>query len=177
MAKKRLMVGEETLIISEEALRKKIYIIRGQRVMLDYDLAEIYGYETKAFNRQVKNNKEKFEGEDFMFQLNRNEANNILRCKNCTLMCEIEGFSRCQNGTLKTKSDSLMSKNLISNDLRCKNYTSKIINDHLISQNMIPDDLRSKNLTLKNQGSGSNIKYLPYVFAEQVIYMLMAIPR
>jgi len=47
--------------------QEKIYLIRGQKVMLDADLAEIYGYETKNFNRQVKNNIEKFEGEDFMF--------------------------------------------------------------------------------------------------------------
>ncbi len=51
--------------------------------MLDADLAEIYGYETKNFNRQVKNNIEKFEGEDFMFQLTENEFAN-LRCKNFT---------------------------------------------------------------------------------------------
>ena len=38
----------------------KIYLVRGQKVMLDADLAEIYGYETRYLNRQVKNNKEKF---------------------------------------------------------------------------------------------------------------------
>ena len=52
--------------------------------MLDADLAEIYGYETKAFNRQVKNNIEKFDG-DFRLQLTKEEYNEILRCKNCTL--------------------------------------------------------------------------------------------
>ena len=50
---------------------------------LDTDLAEIYGYGTKSFNRQVKNNIGKFEGEDFMFQLTENEFEN-LRCKNFT---------------------------------------------------------------------------------------------
>ena len=59
-----------------------IYNIRGIRVMLDVDLAKIYGYTTKAFNRQVKNNIEKFE-QDFMFQLTDEECE-ILRCKNCT---------------------------------------------------------------------------------------------
>ena len=44
----------------------RIYMIRGQKVMLDADLAEIYGYTTKALNQQVQRNKEKFEGEDFM---------------------------------------------------------------------------------------------------------------
>ena len=55
------------------------------KFMLDVDLAEIYGYETKSFNRQVKNNKEKFEGDDFMFQLTDEELDGLLRCKNCTL--------------------------------------------------------------------------------------------
>ena len=50
--------------------------------MLDMDLAQIYGYSTKDFNRQVKNNIEKFE-QDFMFQLSDEECE-ILRCKNST---------------------------------------------------------------------------------------------
>lgn len=52
--------------------------------MLDFDLAEIYGYETKNFNRQVKNNAAKFEGEQFMFLLTREEADELSRCKNFT---------------------------------------------------------------------------------------------
>ena len=44
---------DEMLIVSQESLVKKIYIIRGQKVMLDFELAEIYGYETKRFNEQV----------------------------------------------------------------------------------------------------------------------------
>ena len=50
--------------------------------MLDMDLVKIYGYSTKDFNRQVKNNIEKFE-QDFMFQLTDEECE-ILRCKNST---------------------------------------------------------------------------------------------
>lgn len=46
----------EVGIVSEEVIHNKIYNVRGYRVMLDVDLAEIYGYETKNFNRQVKNN-------------------------------------------------------------------------------------------------------------------------
>lgn len=81
--------------------------------MLDADLAEIYGHETKNFNRQVKNNIEKFEGEDFMFQLTSEEILELSRCKNFTL----------------------------------------------------------------NRGTGSNIKYNPYAFIEQRIYMLMTVLR
>ncbi|MBR1582751.1 MAG: ORF6N domain-containing protein [Spirochaetales bacterium] len=56
------------LEITEEVLKTKILIIRGQQVMLDSDLAEIYGYTTKAFNQQVRNNLGKFD-DDFRFQL------------------------------------------------------------------------------------------------------------
>ena len=95
-------------------IENKILVIRDQQVMLDRDLAEIYGYETKNFNRQVKNNIEKFD-EDFMFQLTKDESNTISRCKNFTLN--------------------------------------------------------------EKDGRGSNIKYLPYVFTEQGIYMLMTVLR
>ena len=75
--------NKEIVIVDDKKIKDKIYLIRGQKVMLDADLAEIYGYETKNFNRQVKNNIEKFEGEDFMFQLTEDEFAN-LRCKNFT---------------------------------------------------------------------------------------------
>ena len=75
--------NKEIVIVDDKTIQEKIYFIREQKVMLDADLAEIYGYETKNFNRQVKNNIEKFEGEDFMFQLTENEFEN-LRCKNFT---------------------------------------------------------------------------------------------
>ena len=58
-------------------------MMRGQKVMLDFDLARIYGYETKNFNRQVKNNIEKFDN-DFMFELTKDEWARIMRCKNFT---------------------------------------------------------------------------------------------
>lgn len=62
--------------------------------MLDSDLAEIYGYETKDFNRQVKNNKEKFDEEDFMFQLTKVEYQN-LRCKNFSNMAADDKEGSC----------------------------------------------------------------------------------
>jgi phage regulator Rha-like protein len=64
-------------------IKDKIYVIRGVQVMLDSDLAAIYGYETKNLNRQVNNNISKFP-EDMMFQLTREETGFILRCKNFT---------------------------------------------------------------------------------------------
>lgn len=68
-------------IHNSEWIKDKIYTVCGEQVMLDFELAEIYGYETKAFNQQVKNNIERFD-EDFRFQLTVEEFNEILRCKN-----------------------------------------------------------------------------------------------
>ena len=99
--------------ITVEAIRNKIYVIRDRKVMLDRDLAAIYGYETKNFNRQVRNNIEKFYGDDFMFQLDDDDLEELSRCKNFTLN--------------------------------------------------------------ENTGRGHNIKYKPYAFTEQGIYMLMTV--
>ena len=70
----------EIVIHSETDLRSKIYTIRGVQVMLDFDLAEIYGYSVKTFNQQVKNNIEKFDS-DFRFQLNADEVLELSRSK------------------------------------------------------------------------------------------------
>ena len=77
-------VNTEIAVIDERTIRDKIYVVRGVKVMLDFELAEIYGYETKNFNRQVKNNAERFEGNQFMFQLTRDEIEELSRCKNFT---------------------------------------------------------------------------------------------
>lgn len=63
-------------------IENKIYEIRGVKVMLDFDLAEMYGIETGQLKRSVRRNIERFEGEDFMFELTKDEV------------------SRCQFGTL-----------------------------------------------------------------------------
>ena len=104
------MENNNLSIYDDDYLKSKIYIIRGVQVMLDVDLAKIYGYETKNFNRQVKNNIERFD-ETFRFQLTDEE---------------VDYFSRCKIFTLK-------------------------------------------------KGRGNNIKYNPYAFTEQGIYMLMTV--
>ena len=118
----------EFSLIDENMLKSRIYTIRGVKVMLDADLAEIYGYSTKVFNQQVKNNIEKFD-EDFRFQLNSEEIEELSRYKICTLNMESENI----------------------------------------------ESSRSKFLTLNKGSRGSNIKYAPYAFTEQGIYMLMTV--
>ena len=65
----------EISILEDNSIRSKIHVIRGQQVMLDRDLAELYGVETKVLNQAVKRNIERFP-ENFMFQLNEKEYQN-----------------------------------------------------------------------------------------------------
>ena len=67
------------LPVPVEVIERRIYLIRGQKVMLDSDLAALYLVETKALNRAVRRNIERFP-EDFMFQLTTEEAES-LRCQ------------------------------------------------------------------------------------------------
>jgi hypothetical protein len=75
---------ENSIIIVDEVVMSKIYIVRGQKLMLDKDLAELYQIETKYLKRQVKRNIERFP-EDFMMELTKEEEDSL----------------RCQFGTLK----------------------------------------------------------------------------
>ena len=75
----------KAIIITEKTIESKIYFIRGQKVMMDSDLAEMYGVGTKRLKEQVKRNRDRFP-EDFMFELSAEEA---------------EDFSRSQFATLK----------------------------------------------------------------------------
>ena len=65
-------MAESMELMTVDKICNRVYIIRGQQVMLDYDLAEIYGYEVKRLNEQVKRNIARFP-EDFMFQLTTEE--------------------------------------------------------------------------------------------------------
>lgn len=122
--------------ITDASMEKMVHVIRGKQVMLDRDLAMIYGYSTKGFNQQVKNNIEKFE-EDFMFQLTDEEVKSLR-----------------WNFYTSNEEDGSRSKILTMND---------------------NDGSRCKNSTLKIDGRGHNIKYAPYAFTEQGIYMLMTV--
>ena len=70
-------IKNEIAIVDEQSLRNKIYFILGQQVMLDFDLAEIYGYSTTRFNEQITRNIDKFDS-DFMFELTRAEFQNLM---------------------------------------------------------------------------------------------------
>jgi hypothetical protein len=155
-------------LIDEDLLKSRIYTIRGVKVMLDADLAEIYGYSTKDFNRQVKNNIEKFD-EDFRFQLTSEEFE-ILKSNISTSNCEnspnFDNFYKKGNLRSKIWTSSDESKVEAQGILRCKNCTSSEGGEPEPQKN-----LRSKNLT----SSWGGARYAPYAFTEQGIYMLMMV--
>ena len=75
-----------------QPIQSKIHEIRGQRVMLDFDLAELYQVETKRLKEAVRRNIERFEGEDFMFELSDNEYNALKdRLRSQIASLEIDG--------------------------------------------------------------------------------------
>ncbi len=158
----------EFSLIDEDLLKSRIYTIRGVKVMLDADLAEIYGYRTKKFNEQVKNNIEKFD-EDFRFRLTSEEFE-ILKSKILTSNCgnspNFDNFYKKDNLRSKIWTSSERSKFEQEDDLRCKNCTSSD-GDKLEPQKI----LRSK----KSASSWGGVRYAPYAFTEQGIYMLMTV--
>jgi hypothetical protein len=67
-----MKVKEVSISIPSEIIQSKIYLIRGEKVMIDRDLAELYGVETKQLKRQVNRNTDRFP-DDFMFEMNNDE--------------------------------------------------------------------------------------------------------
>ncbi|MBU4257513.1 ORF6N domain-containing protein, partial [Patescibacteria group bacterium] len=122
--------------------------IRNKKVMLDRDIAELYGVETKNLNKAVKRNLDRFPA-DFMFQLNKQEMENW-------------------------KSQFVIS-NSDQNSLRSQFVTLKGTNlkSEIVTSNSDKDSLRFQIGTLK--GRGKHSKYLPYAFTEQGVAMLSGI--
>lgn len=80
-----------TAPIPAARIERRILLVRGAKVMLDSDLAELYGVETKVLNQAVKRNLERFP-EDFMFQLSSREAGWVLRSQIVTSYCDNGDF-------------------------------------------------------------------------------------
>jgi hypothetical protein len=72
----RKSLNQSSVSVSVELIERRIYLIRGHRVMLDVDLAALYGVPTKRLNEQVQRNRKRFR-EDFMFQLTREETESL----------------------------------------------------------------------------------------------------
>lgn len=77
MRKKRHLIATKSHAVSVEIIERKIYLIRGQKVMLDRDLAQLYGVKPIALRQQVKRNSERFPN-DFTFKLSEGEAGELV---------------------------------------------------------------------------------------------------
>ena len=103
-------------------IQNKIYEVKGQKVMLDFELAELYGVETKALKRAVRRNMDRFEGEDFMIVLSPQEADNLR--------------SRYQNGTMnKTRGGNVKYEQFAFTELGVAMLSSVLRSDTAIEIN------------------------------------------
>ena len=146
MAEKEIIAIE----LTEESIESMVYEIRNQKVMLDYDLARIYGYTTKAFNQQVKNNIEKFP-EDFMFQLTREETEQLVMSQIVTT----------RNGEIESEK---ISRSIFATTIISGAGLEKVSRSNFLT-------------TIQTKGIKGGRAYLPYAFTEQGIYMLMTVLR
>ena len=151
MAKnKDIAKPEASTIRPVEQIESLILTIRGKQVMLDRDLARLYGIETKVLNQAVKRNIERFP-EDFMFQLTKDEFENW-KSQFATSILDDEDMS----SQIATRSNEVLRSQIVT-----------IENED--------DFLRSQNVTIDMRGRHQ--KYLPYAFTENGIAMLSSVLR
>ena len=132
--------------ISLSQIEKTIYVIRGQRVMLDFDLAALYDVETKVLNRQVNRNIERFP-EDFMFRLNNRELTN-LKCQIGT--SSLHGGSRKLPQAFTENGVAMLSGVLNSPQAIQVNISIMRIFTRLRSYLMIEQELKNEIQSLKS---------------------------
>ena len=133
-----------------DVIKHRIYEVRGLRVMLDRDLAELYGVETKVLNQAVKRNIERFP-EDFMFKLNKSEW----------------VFLRSQIVTLK--------ESAMNTDTEDVDVVETSLRSQFVTLNNDKDGMSSQIVMTNRRGQHS--KYLPYAFTELGIAMLSSVLR
>lgn len=148
-------------------LRSKIYTLRQTQVMLDFDLAEIYGYEVRTLNQQVRRNIARFP-EDFMFQLTREEVESV-KSQFVTLRQNAD-FQDIEilksNNATSNKADFVKSQNVISPQIIDSQYSDRVMSQFA---NTTKDSLFA--------GQEGGTRKLPYAFTEQGVYMLATVLR
>ena len=152
MAKKR------NKVVPVQQVESLIYLLRGQKAMLDSDLAALYGVPTKVFNQAVRRNRERFP-DDFMFQLSEEEFERILRSQ---IVTSSDGD---QSQFLSASDETFEKPRKIKGFLEASR--SQIVTG---SKN-----LRSQIVTSSLKHGGR--RHFPYVFTEQGIAMLSSILR
>ena len=134
-------------------IQDKIYEIRGQRVMLDFDLAALYGVATKVFNQSVKRNIERFP-EDFMFRLTEEEWEGM--------RSQIVTASEEKKPESLQKTDSQPD----GKDLNWSHFVT--------SSENLPENLNSSQIVMSSNKNRGKV-YLPYAFTEHGVTMLTSV--
>ncbi|MCW3085785.1 MAG: DNA-binding protein [Bacteroidetes bacterium] len=146
------MAKKAALVIPDEIIMNKIYYIRGHKIMLDKDLAELYGVETKRLKEQVKRNMERFPPH-FMFELTK-EEDEILRSQNATLELEQGRFSKYLSFAF-TEHGILMLSNVLKSQQAVK-VSIKIIDVFVKIRQMLMDNTELR-LAIEEISKSSNI--------------------
>ena len=155
----------EIAIVSEEEIRDKIFVIRGQKAMLDEDLALIYGYTTKRFNQQVRNNITKFD-DDFRFQLTDEEVEELSRSNILTSMQEKGSKGgRTYNPYVFTEAGIYMLMTVLRGDLAVKQSKALIrlfkgMKDYLIESPAAIGQDELLRMSIQTAENTRDIKYL-----------------
>ena len=157
MANKKEETELAIIEVTKEYLRDRLYDIRGKKVLLDADLAEIYGYENKRFNEQVKNNINKFD-EDFMFILTDEELED-LRTKFPS--ANISNMSR-YNPRVFTEQGLYMLMTVLKGPLATEQSkalirTFKVLKDHVMLSQQLPMERQMLQLSMQVSDATSNI--------------------
>lgn len=142
----------EEKLVPLARIERAIRILRGQKVLLDEDLAVLYGVETRSLIQAVKRNKDRFP-EDFMFRLTEDEV----------------AFLRSQFVTLESSRDEANGRSILRSQ-------SVILETDTAPTE--PDVRRGASVALRaSDGRGRHRKYLPYAFTEQGVAMLSSVLR
>ena len=140
-------------LIKEEKIANMIYEIRGKQVMIDSDLAKLYGVETKRINEAVRNNHQKFP-ERFCFKLSKNEYLDILRSQNATSSLNYNNYGgRRYNPRVFTEQGVAMLATILKSDVATQ-ISIAIMDAFVIMRKYISNELIEKkyinNLVIKH---------------------------
>ena len=150
--------------ITNELVINMIHDVRGRKVMLDYELAELYGYSTKAFNQQVKNNKDKFP-EDFMFKLTSKEVKGLMRSKILTASINNDYRNKSKTPFAFTEQGVYMLMTVLKGEIATKQSIAlikafKVMKDYFDGNKFLPlqEILALSDQTNKNAGDIEKLK-------------------
>ena len=167
--------------LNKKNIEDMIYVVSGMKVMLDFDLARIYGYETKYLNRQVNNNIVKFPNR-YRFQLMKKEFENIQRCKNFTSGIWASGTGgRAYLPYAFTEQGVYMLMTVLKGDLATKQSIALIdafkqMKDYIICNDGLTNSPKTIPLADINTLANKNFLYVSSSSCFNLLFLINTIP-